>query len=103
VNTPTDWRPLADDVALISFPWRALGIDFKRNVTLLRLGDGRLIIHSSAPFTEQDVVNIRHFGQPAWLVDATLMHDTFTKEGTMHFRTCPILHRKALQKLAEFL
>jgi hypothetical protein len=79
------WRQLADDVALISFPWRTLGIDFKRNVTLLRLANGCVIIHSSAPFTEQDVAAIRRFGQPGWLVEATLMHDTFAKEGHQAF------------------
>ena len=85
------WRQLADDVALISFPWRTLGIDFRRNVTLLRLGDGRVIIHSSAPFTEQDVAAIRHFGQPVWLVETTLMHDTFAKEGRQAFPDLPYL------------
>ena len=85
------WRQLTDDVALISFPWRALGIDFKRNVTLLRLGDGRVIIHSSARFTEQDVAAIRRFGQPMWLVETTLMHDTFAKEGHQAFPDLPYL------------
>src|SRR5207249_3839391 len=88
-STPGIWRQLADDIALISFPWRTLGIDFKRNVTLLRLGDGRLIVHSSAPFLEQDVVNIRRFGQPAWMVEATMMHDTFAKEGHTAFPNLP--------------
>lgn len=85
------WRQLADDVALISFSWLALGIDFKRNVTLLRLGDGRVIIHSSARFTEQNVAAIQRFGKPAWLVEATLMHDTFTKEGHKAFSDIPYL------------
>src|SRR5919198_4621337 len=91
MSAETPWRQLTNDVALISFPWRALGVDFKRNVTLLRLGDGRLAIHSSAPFTEQDVANIRHFGQPAWLVEATLMHDTFAKDGHRAFPDLPYL------------
>src|SRR6266496_6535427 len=75
------WRHLSDDAAEMSFPWCTLGIDFKRNVTLLRLGDGRVVIHSTAPFTGQDIAAIRSFGEPAWLMDATLMHDTFAKEG----------------------
>src|SRR5205809_636243 len=75
------WRQLTNDVAVMSFPWRAFGIDFQRNVSLLRLRDGRVVIHSSAPFTAEDVAAIRRFGEPAWLVDATLMHDTFAKDG----------------------
>jgi hypothetical protein len=91
VSAGTTWRQLADDVALISFPWRTLGIDFKRNVTLLRLGDGRVIIHSTAPFTQQDAAAIRRFGEPIWLVEATLMHDTFAKPGHEAFPDLPYL------------
>jgi hypothetical protein len=83
------WVQLADDVALLQFPWRVFGIDFKRNVTLLRLPDGRLIIHSTAPFEPDDVSAIRRFGKPAWLVEATLIHDTFAKEGRAAFPDLP--------------
>lgn len=72
-------RKLADDVALMSFLMPVFGIDFKRNVTLLRLRDGQVVIHSSAPFSERDLAVIRSFGKPSWLVDATLLHDTFAK------------------------
>jgi hypothetical protein len=75
------WRQIDDDVVVMSFPWRVFGIDFERNVTLLRLGDGRVVIHSTAPFTAEDVSAIRALGEPGWLVDATLLHDTFAKEG----------------------
>src|SRR5438067_13030941 len=75
----------------MSFPWRAFGIDFERNVSLLRLRDGRVAIHSSAPFTAEDVAAIRRFGEPAWLVDATLMHDTFAKDGRAAFPDLPYL------------
>jgi hypothetical protein len=71
---------IADDVMLMSFPWRTLGIDFRRNVTLLRLADGRVIVHSTAPFNKQDIAAIGRFGEPSWLVEATLMHDTFAKQ-----------------------
>jgi hypothetical protein len=88
---PATWRQLADEVALISFPWRVLGIDFRRNVTLLRLADGRVVVHSTAPFTQQDIVAIRRFGEPSWLVEATLMHDTFAKEGRKALQNIPYL------------
>ena len=85
------WRELADDVVLMSFPLRFFGIDFGRNVTLLRLGGGRVVVHSTAPFTEKDVAAIRAFGEPAWLVDATLLHDTFAKAGRAAFPNLPYL------------
>ena len=85
------WRQLSDDVVVMSFPWRTLWIDFRRNVTLLRLSDGRVVIHSTAPFTDEDIAAICRFGEPAWLVEATLMHDTFAKEGRAAFRELPYL------------
>jgi hypothetical protein len=85
------WRQLADDVVVMSFPLRFFGIDFMRNVTLLRLRDGRVVIHSTAPFTEKDVAAIRAFGEPAWLVDATLLHETFAKGGSAAFPGVPYL------------
>jgi hypothetical protein len=84
-------RLIADDVMLLSFPWRTLGIDFRRNVTLLRLTDGRVVVHSTAPFTEHDIAAITRFGEPSWLVEATLMHDTFAKEGRKAFPEIPYL------------
>jgi hypothetical protein len=84
-------RRIADDVMLMSFPWRTLGIDFRRNVTLLRLADGRVVVHSTARFTEQDITAIRRFGEPSWLVEATLMHDTFAKEGRAALPDIPYL------------
>ena len=89
VGSNPEWRQIADDVVVMAFPLRFFGIDFARNVTLLRLGDGRLVIHSTAPFTERDVAAIRSFGEPAWLVDATLLHETFAKEGRA---ALPALH-----------
>lgn len=75
----------------MSFPFRVFGIEFARNVTLLRLQDGRVVIHSTAPFTEKDVAAIRAFGEPGWLVDATLLHDTFAKEGRAALTGVPYL------------
>ncbi len=85
------WRQITDDVVVMSFPWNVFRIDFARNVTLLRLRDGRVVIHSSAPFTPEDIAAIRGFGEPAWLVDATLLHDTFAKEGRTAFPDLPYL------------
>src|SRR5437867_1948908 len=94
-------QQIAKDVLLMSFPWRAFGIDFKRNVTLLRLSDGRLLIHSTATFTANDVDEIRRFGEPAWLVEATLMHDTFAKKGRAAFQGLPYLAPKGFRNATD--
>lgn len=82
----------------MSFPWRTLGIDFRRNVTLLRLSDGRVVVHSTAKFTDEDIAAIRRFGEPAWLVDATLMHDTFAKEARTRLPEISYLAPKGFTK-----
>src|ERR1041384_5003945 len=96
-----EWRQISDDVAVMSFPWRTLGIDFRRNVTLLRLRDGRLVVHSTAPFTEEDIAALRGFGEPAWLMAATLMHDTFAKEGRAALPGLPYLAPDGFAKVSE--
>ena len=85
------WHQIDDDVVVMSFPLKAFGIDFGRNVTLLRLRDGRVVVHSSAPFTDQDLSAIRRLGEPCWLVDASLLHDTFAKAGRAAFPDLPYL------------
>jgi hypothetical protein len=91
-------QQIADDVILMSFPFRIFGISFKRNVTLLRLSDGRVVVHYTARFADEDVAAMRRFGEPAWLLDATLMHDTFAKEGRVRSPTFLIWLRKALPR-----
>lgn len=85
------WYQIAEDVAVMQRPLRAFGIDFGRNVTLLRLKDGRLVIHSTAPFLETDVAAIARFGKPSWLVEATRMHDTFAEQARAAFPDLPYL------------
>src|SRR2546430_14510006 len=64
---------IPDDVMLMSFPWRRLGLAFRRNVTLLRLADGRVVVPPTAPFTAQDIAGIKRFGAPGLLVEAPLL------------------------------
>src|SRR4030095_10807974 len=102
VNDVT-WRQIADDIAMMSFPFRVFGIDFKRNVTLLRLSDGRAVIHSTARFTERDIAAIRQFSEPAWLVDATLLHDTFAKDGRSALPKVPYLAPSGFEKVSGLI
>lgn len=67
------------------------GINFGRNVTLLRLTDGQLVIHSTAPFTAEDVEAIGQFGKPSCLVEATRLHDTFARKAQAAFPDIPYL------------
>lgn len=78
-------RNLAPNIWLLTYPLKTLGVDLQRNVTVLRLRSGKLIIHSTAPFSKADVTAINQLGEPGWLIDTLLRHDTFAAEGRRAF------------------
>jgi hypothetical protein len=80
MNPDTALSPIAEKLWLLAYPLKMLGVDLRRNVTVIRLTSGKLVIHSTGPFTEGDATAIRALGQPAWLLDGILRHDTFAKE-----------------------
>lgn len=84
-------RSLAEHLWLLPYPLRLLGADLRRNVAVIRLKSGDLVIHSTGPFTAEDAAAIRALGNPAWMLDAMLRHDTFTKEALAAFPKIPYL------------
>ena len=78
-------KQLAENLWLLRYPLTLLGADLNRNVTVLRLGSGDLVIHSTGPFTPEDVTAISALGKPRWLLDVMARHDTFAKEGRAAF------------------
>jgi hypothetical protein len=74
-------QSIAPNLWFHRYPLPMLGADIRRNVTVIRLSSGDLVIHSTAPFTAEDVAAISALGSPKWIVDAMLRHDTFAKEG----------------------
>lgn len=91
MSTPVSAQPIAQDVWLFAFPLKMLGADLRRNVTVVRLRSGKLLIHSTAPFSAADVATIRQLGEPGWLLDGVLRHDTFAHEGRDAFPGIPYL------------
>jgi hypothetical protein len=74
---------------VLQYPLRVLGAQLGRTVTIVRLRSGELIIHSTGPFTSEDVKEIRALGRPSWLLDVTLMHDTCACSGRSAFPDVP--------------
>lgn len=85
MNAPPKLKAIAPDVWTLAFPLMMLGVDLQRNVTILRLASGKLIVHSTAPFTLVDIAAIHKLGEPAWIVDVLLRHDTFSEPGANAF------------------
>lgn len=70
-----------EDVFSMVFPLRFCGLNLGRRVTLLRIPGDRLVIHSTGPFSAEHLEAITKIGHPEFLLDATTMHDTFSREG----------------------
>lgn len=82
---------VAENLWTLRFPQSLLGAEVGRTVSVIRLQSGELVIHSTAPFSAADVSDIEAAGQPAWLIEATLFHDTFVKAGREAFSGIPYL------------
>lgn len=95
-------QPLAENLWLLPYPLKMLGADLRRNVTLIRLRSGKLVIHSTAAFTAGDVAAIRALGEPGWLLDGILRHDTFAKEGREAFPGIPYLAPEGFSEVVGF-
>ena len=78
-------QQIADNLWLLRFPLRLLGMQIGRNVAVIRLASGKLIIHSTAPFSSDHIAAIRALGEPAWMLDATRFHDSCAAEGRAAF------------------
>lgn len=102
MSAHTTPQPIAENLWLLPYPLRALGANVRRNVTIARLRGGKLVIHSTAPFTAEDVAAIRALGEPGWLLEGILRHDTFAKEGRMAFPGIPYLAPPGFSALVGF-
>ena len=85
MNLPVPLQGIDTNLWLMDYELKMLGINLHRVVTIIRLASGKLIIHSTAPFSMTEVDEIRELGTPEWLVDVLLRHDTFAAEGRAAF------------------
>lgn len=95
-------NPIAENLWLLQYPLSILGTSHGRNVTVIRLRSGKLILHSMAPFTAPDIAAIQALGQPAWLVESMLLHDTYAKEGHELFPSLPFLGPPGFSDIVKF-
>ncbi|BCX48081.1 nuclear protein Qri2/Nse4 [Haloferula helveola] len=82
-------KKLSENLWLFSFPLKILGVDIRRNVTIIRLASGKLLIHSTAAFTDSDRQQIEELGEPGWLIEGMIDHDTFSAKGHQSFPDLP--------------
>ncbi len=95
-------KPIAPGLWTAGYPLSILGTEHGRTVTVIRLASGKLLIHSMAPFTAADLGAIRELGEPAWLAEAMLLHDTYAAEGRRAFPDLPFLGPPGFAGIAGF-
>jgi hypothetical protein len=95
-------KSIAEGLWMQTFPLKMLGANLQRNVTIVRLDSGKLVVHSTAPFSGEDVAEISALGAPGWLLDGILRHDTFAKEGRAAFPGIPYLAPEGFSAVVGF-
>lgn len=95
-------KHIAENLWLLTYPLRLFGADLHRNVSIVRLSSGKLIIHSTGPFSRKDAVAISALGEPGWLVEGMLCHDTFSQEGREMFPDLSFLAPRGFSERVNF-
>ncbi|HVE16744.1 MAG TPA: hypothetical protein VNB29_08400 [Chthoniobacterales bacterium] len=95
-------KQLAENLWMLTYPLKLLGADLRRHVTVVRLNSGKLCIHSTGPFTRKDAAAISALGEPAWIVEAMISHDTFSQEGHDMFPDLPFLAPEGFSERVKF-
>ena len=95
-------KHLAANLWFLQYELSVLGADIHRNVSVLRLASGDLVIHSTGPFTAQDAADIRAEGKPRWLMDVMMRHDTFAKQGRAAFPEATYLAPEGFSEAVGF-
>jgi hypothetical protein len=93
---------IAPGLWTLRYPLSILGTGHGRTVTIIRLASGKLILHSMAPFTAADIGAIRSLGEPAWLLESMLLHDTYAAEGRQAFPDLPFLGPPGFAEVVKF-
>ena len=76
---------VAENLWVVEFPAKMLGTAIGRRSTVMRLANGEVLVHSSAPFETADVAAISALGRVTYLMDASRFHDTFAAQGAAAF------------------
>ena len=95
-------KQLANNLWFLQYELSMLGADMHRNVTVMRLASGEIVIHSTGPFTPDDVAAIRAEGTPRWIMDVMLRHDTFAKQGREAFPAAAYLAPEGFSEVVGF-
>lgn len=91
--------PLADNLWEYNAPLTVLGMALGHRLTVARLRDGSLWLHSPFAYSPELAVELAALGPVAHIVAPNCVHDTFL-EGW--FQACPVAHFHGARGFAKF-
>lgn len=95
-------QQLSENLWHLQYELKLLGADMQRHVAVLRLNSGRIVIHSTGPFTPPDAADINALGPVGYLMDVMLRHDTFSQHGREVFPQATFLGPEGFSKVVGF-
>ncbi len=93
---------LAENLWHLQFPLKLLGANMQRHVAVIRLRSGEIVVHSTGPFSPEDVEDIAGLGPVRWVLDTMLRHETFAPRGKEAFPNAAFLGPEGFSKEAGF-
>ncbi len=93
---------IGEAIWLLRYPLKIMGLNAGRRVCIIRLASGKLVIHSTGPFSDHDRAAIGQLGEPGWILDAMLDHDTFGQAGRAAYPGIPYLGPSGLDERVGF-
>ena len=88
-DKPGTFSQVTNGLWTLRYPMRFMGMELGRCVSILRLVDGELALHSTGPFSAADIERIQSLGRVKLMLDATTMHDTFSRHARAAFPESP--------------
>ncbi|MDH5300841.1 MAG: DUF4336 domain-containing protein [Gammaproteobacteria bacterium] len=70
-------RSIGREIWVVERPFRFMGADFGNRMTVIRLADGGLLLHSPVELTAELKEQISSLGRVAYLVEPNAFHDLF--------------------------
>ena len=89
---------LAEDLAVASIPHAFMGLAFGARMTLLRLPDGRLWLHSPLPLTDALQAEVQARGPLAFIVAPNLFHHLYAGQWKQAFPEAQLFGAPGLQQ-----
>jgi hypothetical protein len=89
---------IGEDIWTCFMPMRLFGLAFNSRMTIIRLKNGRLWVHSPIKKTENLLTEIKALGDIQYLIAPNLLHHLFIGDWKSEFPNAEILAPKGLSK-----